>query len=89
MRNVNDLYNDRKKGDGSGSSGKDDKGNRVGGGGDPPESPMSSVLPKSPSSHLQKTSVAQNPSNPFLLKLDVKVELPMYNGELDAEKLDN
>jgi hypothetical protein len=24
-----------------------------------------------------------------LLKLDVKFELPMYNGELDAEKLDN
>lgn len=24
-----------------------------------------------------------------LLKLDVKFELPMYNGEIDAEKLEN
>ena len=38
---------------------------------------------------LQKKSTAQNSSNSPLLKLDVKFELPMYNGELDAEKLDN
>ena len=45
VRKVNELYDERKKGDGSGSTGKDDKDNRVGGGGDPPESPISSVPP--------------------------------------------
>ena len=29
VRKVNELYDERKKGDGSGSSGKDDKGNKV------------------------------------------------------------
>ena len=89
VRKVNELYNDRKKGDGNGSSRKDGKGNGEGGGSDPPESPLSSVPPKSPSWHPKKTSTAQNPSNHSLLKLDVKFELSMFNGELDAEKLDN
>ena len=58
MRRVNELYNDRNKGDGSGSSGKYDQGNEVGGGGDPLQSPMFSIPPESPSAHPQKTSAA-------------------------------
>lgn len=69
-------------------SDKDVKGNGAGGGGDPPESPISLVTPESPS-HPPQTSTTQNPSNPSLLKLDVKFELLMYNGELDAKKSDN
>jgi hypothetical protein len=83
VRKVNELYDEWKKRNGSCSSGKDIKGNGVGGGGDPPESPISFVPPQSPS-HPPQTSATENPSNPSLLKLDVKFELPMYNGELDT-----
>ena len=100
---VEELYRDRMEKEMIGSSGKDDKekgkgiggsDNPLGGDGDGPlESPSS---PSSPSSHNSSSSSkpSQKPSLPLaltspLLKLDVKFDLPMYNGELDAERLDN
>jgi hypothetical protein len=75
---------------GNGDSGdKTPKGN--GGNGDsPPPSPPSSTSstisqppPNSPKEH------GKTPLQTPLLKLDIKFELPMYNGEVNAEKLDN
>jgi hypothetical protein len=71
------------------SGDKTPKGN--GGNGDtPPPSPPSSTSstisqppPNSPKGH------GKIPPQIPLLKLDIKFELPMYNGEVNAEKLDN
>jgi hypothetical protein len=49
----------------------------------PPSSTNSRPLPNSPKGNGKTTS--QIP----LSKLDIKFELPMYNGEINAEKLDN
>ena len=100
-RMVEELYRDRMENKMTSSFGKDEKGKGIGGddkppGGDgdgPSESPSS---PSSPSSHHSSSSSKppKNPSLPLaltnpLLKLDVKFDLSMYNGELDAERLDN
>ena len=45
----------------------------------PPQSPSSSSSP-SPDKKKKKT---------YLIKLDVKFDLPIYDGELNVEKLDN
>jgi hypothetical protein len=53
----------------------------------PPSSSSSSTnsrpLPNSPKEH------GKTPSQITSLKLDIKFELPMYNGEVNAKKLDN
>ena len=69
------------------SSTKDGKGKGVGGGSYPlePLSPSSS----SSSSSLSTSSKKKHSMKTPLLKLDVKFDLHVYNGELDAEKLDN
>ena len=72
-----------------GNGDKTQKGN--GGNGDtPPPSPpsftsstISQPPPNSPKEHGKIP-----PQTPFL-KLDIKFELPMYNGEVNVEKLDN
>ena len=51
----------------------------------PPPTPPSS--PSSSSSH--KTSTEKKKKKTFLIKLDVKFDLLIYDGELNAEKLDN
>ena len=79
------------KGDG-GDGDKNPKGN--GNGDKPPLTPPSSPL-SSPSSS-STTSPSQTPPHspkghgktPFL-KLDIKFDLPMYDGKVDAERLDN
>jgi hypothetical protein len=89
--------NTRLQGEGSnpsehkGDSGDKNQNGNGGNGASPPPSPPSSSssssnsrpLLNSPKGH-GKTS-SQIPS----LKLDMKFELPMYNGEVNAEKLDN
>ena len=102
-RMVKELYQDCMENKMVGSSGKDDKNKGKGIGGDDkplggdgdglPESPSS---PSSPSSHHSSSSSKppKNPSLPLslttpLLKLDVKLDLSMYNGKLDVERLDN
>ena len=58
---------------------KEEKGKGVGDDGDPCET------------HQNFSSCHTSHSNPNMpyFKLDVKFELPIYNGDLDAEKLDN
>ena len=72
---------------------KDEEKDSKGSGGKPPPSPPSSSSP-SPSSSTSttktthahsKTTKGKNP----LLKIYVKFELPMYNGIVNAKKLDN
>ena len=58
----------------------EEKGKAVGGDGDPPYTNQTFS-----SSH---TSHNASPNMPYF-KLDVKFELPIYNGDVDAEKLDN
>jgi hypothetical protein len=53
----------------------------------PPSSPCSSYSSSNPTS-TRTHSHKHKPDMP-LLKLDVKFELPMYNGEVNAENLDN
>ena len=84
------------KGEGSlgGSNGKGGNGN----GDKPPPSPPSSSSSSSQASSPSFTNTALihthhhtskgTDKSPFL-KLDVKFELPMYNGEVNVEKLDN
>ena len=57
----------------------EEKCKRVGGDGDPPDTNQTFS-----SSHSNNAS----PNMPYF-KLDVKFELPIYNGDVDAEKLDN
>ena len=73
------------------SSLKDDKAKGVGGGSDPPEppSPSSSSSSSSSSSLFTYTSKKSKQVNKPKIKLDVKFDLPMYCGELNAEKLDD
>jgi hypothetical protein len=90
--------NTRSQGEGSNPSKyKGDSGDKTpngngGNGASPPPSPPSSSsssstnsrpLPNSPKGH------GKTPSQIPSLKLDIKFELPMYNGEVNAERLDN
>ena len=61
---------------------KEEKGKGVGGDGDPLDTNQAFSF----SSHSNNANAS--PSMPYF-KLDVKFELPIYNGDLDAEKLDN
>ena len=75
------------------SSSKDAKGKGVGGGSDPPEPPSpssaTSSSSSSSSSSLSTSSKNKHSVKMPLLKLDAKFDFLVYNGELDAEKLDN
>jgi hypothetical protein len=91
--------NTRLQGEGSnppkhkGDSGDKTPNGNGGNGASPPPSPPSSSssssstnsrsLPNSPKGH------GKNPSQIPSLNLDIKFELPIYNGEVNAEKLDN
>ena len=56
----------------------------------PPSTPPSSPSSSSSSSKSSgKKNVHKNKHEMPLLKLDVKFELPIYDGEVNAEKLDN
>ena len=61
---------------------QEEKGKGVGGDGDPPDTNQTFF-----SSHTSHSNNA-SPNMPYF-KLDVKFELPIYNGDLDVEKLDN
>jgi hypothetical protein len=90
--------NARLQGEGSnptkhkGDSGDKTTNGNGGNGTSPPTSPPSSssssstnsrTLPNTPKGH------GKNPSQILSLKLDIKFELPIYNGEVNAEKLEN
>jgi hypothetical protein len=60
--------------------------------GDPPEllsSPSSSSSSSSEHSHYSHHSSHKASFNKSLLKLDVKFSLPMFNGVVNPEKIDN
>jgi hypothetical protein len=97
MKLLMEERNTRLQSEGSNpSKHKGDSGDKTpngngGNGASPPPSPPSSSssstssipLPNSPKGH------GKTPSQIPLLNLDIKFELPMYNGEVNAEKLDN
>ena len=55
----------------------------------PPSPPSSSSSSSSTSSKHLPNGHGKNPLQIPSLKLDIKFELPLYNGEVNAEKLDN
>ena len=85
---LNEHAERKKKEEGSSSKDvkvkKEEKGKRVGGDGDPLD-----TNPTFSSSHVSHSHNANASPNMPYFKLDVKFELPIYNGDLDAEKLDN
>ena len=87
MEILLDERAERKKKE-EGSSSRDaevkpkEKGKGVGGDGDPPYA--NQTFSSSHTSHSNNAS-----HNMPYFKLDVKFELPIYNGDVDAEKLDN
>ena len=81
-------------GEGSSEDKRDEKKDSKGNGGKPPPSPPSSSSPSSHTTSSSTTTTAHTHSKTPkgktpLLKLDIKFKLPMYNGEVNAEKLDN
>ena len=83
---LNERAERKKKEEGSSSRDAEvkpeEKGKGVGGDSDPLDTTQ--TFSSSHASHSHNAS----PNMPYL-KLDVKFELPIYNGDLDAEKLDN
>ena len=83
---VEQLYQDRKNDEQDGPS--NIKGKGEGDGKDPPKTP-----PSSPSfldgSFYSPTGKQKVDFNMPQLNLDIKFELPIYNGELNAIKMDN
>jgi hypothetical protein len=86
METLLDELAERKRKEGEGSSRDEEKqkGKGVGGDSDPPETnPFSSFYNASHNPHNANAIIMVN------YNAIIKFELPMYNGELDAEKLDN
>ena len=75
-----------KEGQGS-SGGHNDEDKSKKGNGHPPSSPSSSS--SSSSTSVNQSHKSKNTGKIPFLKLDVKFELPIFNGEVNAEKLDN
>ena len=70
----------------------DDASVNQGDGGDPPEPPSSrssSSSYSSKNSHHSRHSSHKNSFKKPLLKIDVKFSLPMFNGDVNPENLDN
>ena len=88
---VEELYQDQKKGEQGGPY--HTEGKREGGGEDPPKTPLSSPSFLNGSLHSpfekQRKFDEKIDFNMPQLKLDIKFELPIYNGELNDKKLDN
>ena len=90
-------------GEGSSEDEKYEKNDSKGNGGKPPPSPPYSSSSSSSLSSSSSQTITSSTSttkivctrskipkeNTPLLKLDIKFELPMYNGEVNVEKLDN
>ena len=86
-----ELYEDKKTRDAASSSkaSKKDKGKgKADKSPSPPSSPSSSSSSSSSSTSSSESEKEKKPKSP-LLKLDVKFELPVYDGEINPKKLDN
>ena len=79
------------KGDGSSGGKKSDEKSKKGhgGNGDPPSPSSSSSSTSSYSTLVNQSHKSKTTNKSPFLKLDVKFELPMFNGEVNAKKLDN
>jgi hypothetical protein len=94
---VEQMYGDyekrmKKKGKKNEEHADDDSLVNQGVGGDPPEppsSPSSSSSSSSEHSHQSQHSSHKASFKKPLLKIDVKFDLPMFNGDVNLEKLDN
>ena len=87
---VEELYSERREREKGASSIKTEEGEGAGGGGDPPDSSNPTDSPLSP--HNSSDDHKEKNTNSFrkpLLKLDVKFDLPMFNGESNVDKLNN
>ena len=87
---VEELYTERRERTKGASLVKTEEGEGAGGGGDPPDSSNPTDSPLSP--HNSSDDHKEKNTNSFrkpLLKLDVKFDLPMFNGESNADKLNN
>jgi len=84
---LGELYKDKKARDATYSSktSKKDKGKCKT---DKPPSPPSSSSSSSSSSNVE-SEIEEKPMKTSLLKLDIKFELPIYDGEMNPKKLDN
>jgi hypothetical protein len=94
---VEQMYGDydkrmKKKGNKNEAHADDDASVNQGSGGDPPEppsSPSSSSSSSSEHSHHSQHSHDKSSFKKPLLNLDVKFSLPMFNGDVNPEKLYN
>ena len=85
---LGEIYKDKKARDAASSSNKSkkDKGK---GKADKPPSPPSSPSSSSSFSSSAESETEKKPKKTYLLILDVKFELLIYDGEINLEKLDN
>jgi hypothetical protein len=89
---VEEMYEGRTKAKGEDTSEKVEPvkdGGGEGGGPSQPPSPSSSFASEHSSHKKKSTKKTSHAHNLSLLKLDVKFELSIYDGKLNAEKLDN
>ena len=87
---VEEMYHQFKKNKDEGTSSPKDQEDKGKGGMLPPPSPPSSPSSSSSSSSSHKiSSYKKKKKKSSLIKLDVKFDLPIYDGELNAEKIDN
>ena len=88
---VEEMYRKFKKNKDEGTSSPKDQEDKGKGGMLPPPSPPSlrpSSSSSSSSSHKSSPSKKKKKKS-SLIKLDVKFDLPIYDGEINTEKLDN
>ena len=87
---LGELYDDKKARDATSSSKTSKKDKGKGKADKPPSRPSSpSSSSSSSSSFSSESEIEKKPKKTSLLKLDVKFELPIYDGEMNPEKLDN
>ena len=87
---VEEMYREFKKNKDEGTSSPKDQEDKGKGEMLPPTSPPSSPSSSSSSSSSHKSSpYKKKKKKSSLIKLDVKFDLSIYDGELNAEKLDN
>jgi len=86
---LGELYEDKKVIDATSSSKTSKKDNGKGKADKPPSPPSSPSSSSSYSSSSAESETKKKPKKTSLLKLDVKFELPIYDGEMNPEKIDN
>jgi len=85
---LGELYEDKKARDATSSSKASKKDKGKGNIDKPPSPPSSPSLSSYSSSSSAKYEMEKKPKKTSFLKLDVKFELPIYDGEMNPKKLD-